>query len=178
MIDYSYLKRTDGKNNGDIKRKHFYQHYSKNHKAKKVTKTVYNDFLTDVVETLMTEMITNNLEVHLPTVGRFRIRANKTNFISERTGRLIAKVDWKATWVYWESKYSNLSRPEIVAIKDKKVIYHENNHSQGESYNFHWDKVTTNIANKFLYKFEPTRTFARLLAQTVKDPNRKVFYYG
>jgi hypothetical protein len=66
----------------------------------------------------------------------------------------------------------------ITEIDNKTVIYHENEHSNQEFYEHHWDKLTANLKYKNFYKFKPSRQYSRLIAKVVKDPNRKTFYYG
>jgi hypothetical protein len=174
-----YVKRGKGRYNTEVKRKDFYKHYAKNHTAKRTDLTTYRAFLTELLHTLSTKIVTENLEVKIPMMGRFRIKAvNGTRLMFDEDGTIKLKADWKATWEHWYKKYPGLTRKEILAIPGIKVLYYENKHSQGEIYKYHWDKYTAIFGCKSYYKFIATRQYNRLLAQTVKDPNRKVFYYG
>ena len=77
-----------------------------------------------------------------------------------------------------ESETPDLSQEEIIKLENKKVIYHQNDHSNGEFYEHYWDKLTNTLKYKSFYVFKPSRQYSRLIAEVVKDPNRKVFYYG
>jgi hypothetical protein len=175
----NYLIRGEGKNKGGIKRKHFFAYYKKNAKSKLVPEKIYRDFLTDLLKELSTRMITENLEVRVPTMGKFRIQTRPTTFLKQ-DGTLCKSLrpDWIKTWEYWEDKYPGLTRQEITEIKGKKVIYHTNEHTGGDFCSHLWDKENVVIRYHSFFKFTAPRQYCRLLAKTVKDPNRKVFYYG
>lgn len=100
------------------------------------------------------------------------------NFINKKgeLGRL--KVNWGETLKYWSVKHEGLSKEELKAIKNKTLIYHTNEHSNGEFAEHYWDNKTTPLRHKKFYKFKASRQYSRLLAKTMKDVNKTVFYYG
>lgn len=175
----NFLKRGKGKTSGNIKKKQFYKYYSKNCRERQVTEKVYNAFLKDLICKFSELIVTEALELKVPHLGKFRIRSKKLNFFKkDGTFCKTLRPNWKATWESWYVKYPGLTRDEIVEIKNKKVVYHDNEHTENEFYEHYWDKITSNIKYKTFYNFEPSRQYSRLIAKVVKDPNRKVFYYG
>jgi hypothetical protein len=49
-----------------------------------------------------------------------------------------------------------------------KTIYHLNEHSDGYKYMFRWSKIKSVVKNKTKYRFIPTRTNKRALANNIK----------
>lgn len=175
----TYLKRGKGKLAGGIKKAAFFSFYQKNAKETLVDKPTYNAFVKDLLEAYSTAVVATGLELKITKVGKLRIRSSHLNFFKvngERSKSL--KPNWQATWEFWHIKYPGLTRDEIVNINNKRVIYHENDHTDQEFYEHYWDKVTANLKFKSFYTFKASRQYSRLIAKIVKDPNRKVFYYG
>ena len=174
----SFLKRGKGKAVGAVKKNDLYAYYKKN-VENPVSQKVFNAFVKELLETFSETIVRTGLELRIPKVGKFRVRSNNLHFFKKdgtRSKKL--KVNWEKTWNYWFQKYPGLTRNEIVAIKNKVVIYHENEHTQQEFYEHYWDKLTTVLKFKSFYNFKASRQYSRLIAQVVKDPNRNVFYYG
>lgn len=175
----TYLKRGKGKAIGDVKKSDFYTFYKKKTKEKLLPKPTYNAFLKDLLQAFSEAMILENLEIKITQLGKLRIKSSKLKIFNEKGEKNKGlKVDWKACWDYWTTKYQGLSRQEIVNIKDKILVYHDNEHTEGEFYSHFWDKHTSVVKFKVFYKFEASRQYSRMIAQVVKDPNRKIFYYG
>lgn len=178
-ISNTYLQRGKGKLCGDIKRRHFFAFYKKNAKETQVTEKQYKAFLTELLTIFSEKIITEGLELKINQVGKLRIKSEKTHFFKKNGERSKSlRPNWEKTWEYWFTKYPGLSRQEIVDIKGKIVIYHDNEHTDGEYYEHLWDKTKSVVKNRMLYDFKASRQYSRLLAKTVKDVNRKVFYYG
>ncbi len=172
------LIRTEGRFNGNIKKNDFFKFYKANSKNP-VNQKVYNAFVKELLTQYMESIILEGEEIRLGMIGRLRVRTNQLKVIKDN-GELAKslKPNWELTWKYWFEKYPGMSKEEIVNLTNKKVIYHENEHSHGEFYDFFWDKVTSNVRYKSLFKFVASRQYKRLLNSVVKDTNRKVFYYG
>jgi hypothetical protein len=171
--------RGAGKINGNIKKNDFYKHYKDNAKEVVLDKPKYNSFVKELLVAFSEAIVKTGLELKINKVGKLRIRSKKLNFFDKNGKRHKSlKVNWKDTWDYWKKKYSNLSKEEIIKIKNKTVLYHQNDHTNGEFYEHYWDKLTNSLKYKSFYVFKPSRQYSRLIAQVVKDPNRKVFYYG
>jgi hypothetical protein len=174
----SSIKRGKGKHIGSIRKNDFYKYYQANAKLTKVDRIKYNGFLKELLETFGKLIIEEGLELKLNQIGKIRIRTKTLNLIKPNGDLSRLKVDWKATWDHWFSRYPNLSKEEIVEIKDKKLLYHDNEHSNQEFYVHYWNNFTSNLKYKSFYDFKPSRQYSRLLAKVIKDPNRKIFYYG
>lgn len=179
MEDNNFLKRGKGKIKGSIKKDAFYNFYEKNCKEKKISRIAYNAFLKELLDNFSKAIVELGLELKIVKVGKIRIKSNKLNFFKkDGTRSKHLRVNWQATWDYWHTKYSNLTKQEITEVKNKKVLYHDNDHTNQEFYSHHWDNLTMSLKYKTFYNFKPSRQYSRLIAKVVKDPNRKVFYYG
>ena len=177
--DNNFLKRGKGKIAGDIKKDQFYKYYLENAKEKIVIRSTYNKFVKDLLQTFSQEIVEKGLELKINRVGKLRIRSREMHFFKKNGERSKSlRVNWSATWDYWGIKYPGLTRDEITQITNKTLIYHENDHTNQEYYEHFWDNFTTNLKYKSFYTFKASRQYSRLIAQVVKDPNRKTFYYG
>ena len=87
-------------------------------------------------------------------LGTLRILKKEMNY-SVTKNKL--KIDWQET------------------NKQKKVIYHLNDHTDGFNYRWFWSKRKAIIKNKTIYSFQATRTNKRRLASLLK--NKQVDYF-
>ena len=180
----SYLKRGKGKTVGDIKKKDFFSYYRKHSSAKKrLDKLSYGRFTKDLMSTFSEAIVKDALSLKMGALGSIRIRSRKLTTV-KRDGKIAKtlRVDWPATFAYWHKTYPDLTRDEIIGLKDKgikkKCIYHLNEHTDKEFYEHWWDEfITSSVKYHKFYRFKPSRQYSRLIAQVVKDPNRKAFYY-
>ncbi len=179
MEENKFLKRGKGKNTGNIKRQDFYKYYQEQLEEKALDKSLYSKVLKDLLSTYGEEIVTKGLELKLNRLGKIRVKSNSLKFFNRKGEKIKSlRPNWKATWDYWHIKYPGLSKNEIVELDNKPIIYHENDHSNQEFYEHHWDKLTVTLKNKNFYNFKPSRKYSRLIAEVVKDPNRITFYYG
>ena len=175
----TYLKRGKGKIAGSIKKDAFYKFYEQNAKEKRVPRVRYNAFIKELLTRYSHAIVELGLELKINKIGKIRVRSQKLRFFNKDGKRnKNLRVDWHKTWAYWHSKYPELNRQEITQIENKTVIYHENDHTDQEFYGHHWDNLTASLKYKSFYGFKASRQYSRLIAKVVKDPNRKVFYYG
>jgi hypothetical protein len=77
-------------------------------------------------------------------------------------------VDWKETRKYW------LKYPEL---KNKKFIYHLNDHTDGYIYRITLKRRLPIFKHSQFYQFKPNRTFSRELSLLLRDPYNKIDYY-
>jgi hypothetical protein len=68
--------------------------------------------------------------------------------------------DWVKTKELWES--------DDEAKKNKQLVYHFNEQTNGVRYRFFWSKNRVLVLNKTLYNLKMTRTNKRTLSQLVK----------
>lgn len=175
----NYLKRGKGKTTGDIKKYDFYSHYRKNAILERLERKQYSNFLRDLLILYSEAIVKENFQLKLGKLGYIRVQSKKLHFFTKEGERSkTLRVNWQTTWEYWESKYEGKTRDEIIEIKNKKVLYFENEHTNKEFYRHLWDNVTAVVKFKRFYKFKPSRQYSRLIATIVTDPNRTTFYYG
>ena len=171
--------RGAGKHSSDVKKYDFYSHYRKNTKFPKMERKEYSAFLKDLMVAYSEAIVKENMELKLGKLGFIRIQAKKLHFFDKDGNKAKSlKVDWQKTKEYWSTKYPGKTKAELKLIQNKPVIYHENDHTKGEFYQHLWDKLTSLVKYRGLYKFIPSRQYSRLITEVVKDPHRTVFYYG
>ena len=174
-----FLKRGKGKNICDIRKYDFFSHYRKNAKLSKLERKAYSAFIKDLLSMYSEAIVREALHLKLGKLGTIRIQSRKLHPIT-KDGKLAKslKVDWIKTYEYWNTIYPGKTKSELKEIKNKTVIYFDNEHTNGEFYIHWWDNATAPIKYKRFYKFKAARQYSRLIAKIVKDPNRKTFYYG
>lgn len=175
----NFLKRGKGKNTGDIKKYDFFSYFTKNTQYKKLTRKVYDAFISELLLKFSEAVVKENLELKIGALGYVRVQARDLHFLNKE-GKLSKslKPDWKKTWESWMEKYPKLTEDEIVEVKDKKLIYHENEHTNGEFYLHLWDNKTALVKFKSFYKFKASRKYCRMINEEVRKVPRTVFYYG
>jgi hypothetical protein len=172
------IKQKNPKKKSDVKKVSFYNNYKKEHSSPEVSLTQYYGFLSDVFKKFSEEIVLSNMELRLLKLGKFRVQSVSKGILKKNGEMRARKPDWARTKQYWSEKYPGLTPLELKEINNKLIIYHENEHTNGEYCKHLWDKMTVFSNNVRLYKFIPSRQFSRLLASVLKDPNRKVFYYA
>jgi len=119
------------------------------------------------------------MQLKLGPLGYLRVKANKLHFFKKNGEKSKSlKVDWPTTWKMWEKTYEGKTRDEITELKGKKVVYFMNDHTNQEFYQHYWDRLTSSVKYHRFYEFTPSRQYSRLINTVVKDPNRKIYYYG
>lgn len=176
-----YLKKPRVTKTSDISKTEFHKFYNANRDRKlgTITRATYKAFIDDLFEELGLATVLENMNVELPLVGTIRIMSIQSKIV-RKDGSLAKRCpDWKRTWEYWNQEYPNLTRDEIIGLENKLVVFHENEHTDGEFYKFHWERKTMKeFNNATLYKFEPLRHLKRLLSKEVSKPIREVFYFN
>jgi len=105
-------------------------------------------------------------------MGAVEIVKYELNLLDEKgeLRRQALKVDWQATKDNWKVVYGkNTSVAELKLIKDKPLIYHTNDHSDGMSYRWLWDRRSATMKHQAKYMFKPVRKNSRLLASAIKN---------
>ena len=137
-------------------------------------KIKFNKMIKKFNREIIKLILYKNFEFKMPyTLGSLRIRKGHGPDIQcDEDGNLIKRkllVDYKRTRELWERN------PE--AKKEKKIVLHLNEHTDGYVYGFYWNKTRTKIRNKESYKFKSSRTNARWLNTVIKDESIKVDYF-
>lgn len=137
--------------------KDYYKQYLKeNPKGSKnyLTKKQYRD---------INELYFQVMYVYLIKTGnpiKFNFSLGELHIRKRRAEEEQKKVDFKKTKEYG------------------KVIYHENNHSNGYYARFKWNKARVYLRHKYVFNFTACRWATRLLAESIFQNNTIVKYYG
>lgn len=172
------FKRTNGKNNCDYKLIDLYKEYklmSKN----PVSYKVYSSFIKEYNERIMKGIIYDGLQYKLPyKIGYIAIRKRKKTpyFKNNKLIKDHIGVDWKRTLESWRKKWPNLTDQEIKEIPNKKKLLYHNDHTNGYSVRFFWDKQFSTIKNQSSYIFKATRTNKEKLAKFIKKNNNLQYF--
>ena len=146
----------------------YFKYYTKN-STKKVDKLKYNKIISEFNKSIVDLMINEGIEF-TPTKLQFTFcirKIKKTPTIKD--GKLIntSPIDWKSTNELWENN---------PVAKEKKILLRFlNTHTFKHVFRIKAFKQGLIYANKKLYKFKPARSFQRLLAKRILDPNQVNF---
>ena len=176
------LPRNKNKIKIDHKSEDLYKYYVNKNKGKAtiVNKSTYNSILKDFFLEKFNHIIYQNETFRMPArIGDLRVRRRKSNLKLDAEGNLDKsklKVDYRKTLKLWQEMYPGKTLDEIKEIPDRKIVYHMNDHTDGDMVHFNWDKITSNVKNQSAYRYKATRTLKRRLATAVKTLN--IQYYG
>ena len=134
---------------------------------------IFTSICKDFYKELAKMLIFNTFEFRIPyRLGRLRIRKYKPKLKINPDGSLDKSklfVDFGSTNKLW------LENEE--AKKNKKLVYHLNDHSNGYQHRWFWEKRTTNIPNHSAYCFLPSRLNKRTLAKALKDEDTDIDFF-
>lgn len=170
------MKRTKGKHNSDINTSDIYKYYASkvyNPVSRKVFGGFYRDMFAE-----FSELMLQGKEVKLNNIGHFKIIEFKPKLIKDGVlNRKVLAPNWVKTKAHWAEIYPGKTPEELKLIKDKPLIYHENEHTKGNQYKFYWDKINVELKCKSAYQFKAVRASNRKLSKILKGEDRKIFYY-
>jgi len=155
----------------------WYKEESKNPLDKKIARNIIIDFNNEVLKSVVFEGHDHSLGGRL---GSIRIRKFDNNLKLNKKGEIANKLkpDWPKTYELWNKKYPGKSPKELKEIKNKPLVYHLNEHTDGYVFKWYWDKITSNVKNQTAYSFEPIRTIKREAAKAWKNiPGLRDIYY-
>ncbi len=138
-------------------------------KKNKISKKLFNNIITDFNNELINIIIEDNLIYNIPYIGLEIVIKKDKRKPKIVNGKLINNIpiDFQATNKLWESN------PEC---KEKKLLVRYNNsHSSGYVFRIYCKKFKSNLKNRSLLKFKPSRKFQRSLSARIKDPNKDNF---
>lgn len=145
-----------------------YAFFSRTHGGKRkhgIDKSTYFKILTEVTDFIREEMIMGRL-FYLPFgLGTLYVRESYSVPTLDRDGNLrkeLLRVDWASTLKWWRTTPN---------LKEKKVLYHNNKHTNGNGYSIMWDKTTIKVKGCSHYSFQACRRLSRGLAAQLKDPD-------
>lgn len=147
----------------DIKSDNIYRFY-KTMSLKPVDKKTFISVWEDYIDWGFTENIFKGRVFKLPYIGDLQLKKKKV-CLRERDGKInkrYLKIDYKRTKELWNN--------DPVAKKEKKLIFHLNQHTGGFYYKISWDKrYARKVANITYFKFVFVRKWKRMIAQILKD---------
>lgn len=178
-------KRTKGKVCSDIKAIDFYKYYINNIKpveslsggstsgSYKIKQKEYTAILKDINKSVAETIVTENFEFKIPCgLGYLSMRQKKIELKLKDNGELSTKnlsINYKDTKDLWSRD------PE--AKKNKILIFHDNEHTNGNRMSYWWSKKKCKTFGLNTYFFVPCRNMKRMPAKFLKDENMKLMFF-
>lgn len=178
-------KRTKGKFLTDIKTKDLYNYYmesitpiesikgGKTRGKYDITQQEYSAIIKDINLAIVKLVILENFEFKIPcNLGTFSVRQAPVRYKLKEDGELNTKIltaDFKATRELW------LKNEE--ARKAKKLIFHTNEHTNGNRMTYWWSKKGAKASGIAVYYFQACRQVKRLLKDYIMDKDLGLNFY-
>lgn len=146
-----------------------------------VSYKTYSNILKDFNKEMIRLIIEEGVEFKLPArMGYLRIRKYKKKIRINDDGSVNTrslKVNWSESIKLWHREYPDKTMQELKQISGKPLVYHLNEHTDGNNYLFYWNKKGSNAKNRGIYSVILTNVNNRYLAKVLKDENKTVEYY-
>ena len=138
-----------------------YKEYKKEHVP--IDIKTYLDIAYSFMKFIMFKVLEGHMVVLPERLGTINVQGRKQNIrINSDTNQIIGLApNWQATRDLWNRN--------AEAKKEKKMIYHTNDHTQGVRYKYRWSKKKILVENKMAYSLKFTRTMKRALAKRIKE---------
>lgn len=131
------------------------------------------------------KIIFEGFSYNMPSLGKIQVIKYKPRIRVDKEGNLIRKglaPNWNKCWKVWEEEYGkpydnmqdNLRFWK--SIKDKPLVFHNNNHSDGYRCKFYWLRETSTVKHQSLYNMRMTQEHKRKLGAAYKK-NPYLFFY-
>jgi len=132
---------------------------------KKEYVSIANGFMKFVMDKVL-----DGENVKLPVkFGSLYISGKKVNPKLNEEGKIINLApDWVKTKQLWETCED--------CKKDKQLVYHFNEHTNGIKYRYNWSKKNLISRNKILYSLVLSRSNKRALFQKIKEGKEYIIY--
>ena len=170
MTDYKIPKRTEGKKKADITNKDLYNFYLTQIEpveaisgtgstlgSYKLSSKEYSDILKDLNDGIINMIILENFEFKMPFgLGKLSMVQKKVKFRLDHKGELNTKnlaVNYKETIALWNK--------DEDARLNKRLIFHTNEHTNGNTMGFWWSKKGASTVGIHAYYFVLSRTNKR-----------------
>lgn len=140
-----------------------YQHYRKNvNKDLKVDRRIYYK-VVDLYLLFFVEALYSGVRVSIPMMlGSFIYKGRKRDISLDEEGRITGvPIDWGSTLKLWKENEN--------AAKNKQLVYHFNDHTDGHVYTLRWSYKMSQGRYKLLYCFSPCRMVKRTFAKLIKQ---------
>jgi len=185
MNELNIPVRTKGKHKTDIKNSDLYKFYRKNipsieSLSGKITSgsydikaKEYSDILKDINDNIINIIILENFELVLPyRLGTLSMKQRVVKFKLDKDGNLNTKnlsVDYKATKELWSNN--------LEAKNNKTLIFHTNEHTNGNRMSYWWSKKKAFVQGVSAYYFLPCRQVKRKPTEFLKNADNKLLFF-
>lgn len=146
----------------------------------KIPQSVHGKILKEFAFALVDLMLFHNFEFRMPArLGYLYIRKYKVAPRLDKDGNFDKKslpIDFGATNKLWAELYPGLTKKELKAIPNKKVVYFLNSHTNGYIMKIMWDKQVNRVRNSKPYLFRPVRAIKAYMAKIIKENPQLEFY--
>lgn len=137
-----------------------YAFYKRKKPKSVINKSMYVAICKSFNLKLSEKIIKESFEYRIPhMLGFIRIKSFKQKLKVDK-GKIVAKrnaINWGACLDLWERMYGSRDRVVLREIKNKPLVYHLNEHTNGYSMKWYWDKRRVKVANGALYQFKPVK---------------------
>lgn len=177
----------DTKITGGIR--HAYKFYKNKYKNSEINYDTYSEICYLFNKIISDKIITQSFRMRLfYNLGHIRIKAGKVK-IKINNNKIVTtrhSINWVETKKLWQRIYETTDMEKLKNIKNKKLIIHVNEHSNGYIMRWYWDKHGIAKQNNSLYQFKPVKGGIspdgyyygkRGLAAWIKNDNRTNNYY-
>jgi hypothetical protein len=182
---YNIPKRSAGKKKVDVGNKDLYEFYKSQLKPVEsiaggetlgsydIKAKLYGEVLRELNSRIFDLIILENFEFKLPySLGKLSMVQKKVKIKLDENGELKTKnlaVNYKATNELW--------RNDEEARKNKTLIFHTNEHSDGNRMSYMWSKKGAKCQGLESYYFLACRTIKRKPSKFLSDPDLKLMFY-
>lgn len=149
--------------------KDYYDFYQETYNNPKITKALYNKIISAANKEIIELVLNQNIDYKLPHLGSVLTIRKDKRVPKIKDGKVInpAPVDWVTTKKLWA---------DDEEAKEKKILVkHLNLHTSGYVFRIYMKKFGSSFRNRTVYKFKPSRNFARSLSDRIKDDNKDKF---
>lgn len=125
----------------------------------------YSNIINEINQSIVELMLYEAFEFKMPSnLGKISIKKKKVEPYIDENGKFVnpLPVDRRATYLLWKK--------DKEAKKEKRLVYHHNDHSGGYIAKLHYDKFRANYVGKGFYFFKPTRTIKNKITEIMQDP--------
>lgn len=137
-----------------------YKFYKNKYPKSVIDGKTYVEVCTLFNRKLSNRIITQSFEFRVPyKLGFIRIKSMKLT-VRIKDGKIDPKkkvVDWARTKKLWAQIYGTSDMSELKKISNKKLVIHTNEHTNGYTMKWNWDRRSCNVTNIRLYKFNPVK---------------------
>lgn len=175
-----FISRGINKTKSDYGINNIYKYYKENAKIP-LDEKQFKNLWKVLIKIIIRLIVYRNVDFALPArLGTLCVRKIKSKAVIKEDGTVIKNrlsVNYKASWNKWQREYPNLTVNEIAKLKDKKPVYHLNEHTNGYQVRWKWDKFTCTVKNQSIYSLSMTRENKQELSKAFAQFNTDYYEY-